>query len=94
MAFKTSKPDWENGPTYQLFEEYVADNLTCTDDEDPKPIKVSKPGLVLPIGPTGIPILPKHCLVPKHSKDKPGFAKKQKEILRAFVNATYSQSLN
>lgn len=72
----------------------MAENLTCTDDEDPKPVKVGKPGLVLPHGPTGIPILPKYSLAPKHSKDKPGFAKKQKDILRAFVNATYSQPRN
>lgn len=39
-----------------------------------------------------VPILPKYCLVPKHSKNKPGFAKEQKNILWAFVIATYSPS--
>lgn len=92
-AFKSCMPDWAAGNTYQLFEEYAAEHLTGSDSDEPNTVKIAKPGLKLPTGPNGIPLLPRHCLRPKHRKDAKDFLKFQKDVLRAFVNAAYSKYL-
>lgn len=90
QAFKTARPDWDTGAMYQLFEEYVDEYLTASDSGSPQPVRVSKPCRVLPVGPTGLPILPASCLDNQSCKDTTSFSRMQKDVLRAYLRACYS----
>ena len=90
--FTADEPAWHAKPIEKTFHAYIEEYLTGDEEEKTvtRPCTSAKPKQNLSTGEKGQPMLPGNCLV-RHG-DNAQFLSYQKQVLRSYVERTYSAS--